>query len=117
MKPRLVFVHGIGGPRDAAAELDAWLRALADGARSAGHSRRVLDLVQGWAADARFPYYGDLFRSSGAQGARGGPESDEETRLVGQWLGRTNFSSRGRPAMKSSRSQKLSHRSTVPSAG
>ncbi|WP_406730480.1 alpha/beta hydrolase [Streptomyces sp. NBC_01794] len=86
MKPRLVFVHGIGGPRDAAAELDAWLRALADGARSAGHSRRVLDLVQGWAADARFAYYGDLFRSSGAQGARGGPESDEETRLVGQWL-------------------------------
>jgi pimeloyl-ACP methyl ester carboxylesterase len=86
MKPRLVFVHGIGGPRDADAELDAWLRALADGARAAGHSRRVLDLVQGWAADARFAYYGDLFDTRGAQGATGGPGSDEETQLVGEWL-------------------------------
>ena len=34
MKPRLVFVHGIGGPLDAVAELDVWLRALADGARA-----------------------------------------------------------------------------------
>jgi hypothetical protein len=65
MKPRPVFVHGIGGPRDADAELDAWLRALADGARAAGHSRRVLDLVQGWAADARFAYYADLFDRRG----------------------------------------------------
>ncbi|MFF3459196.1 alpha/beta hydrolase [Streptomyces sp. NPDC002730] len=86
MKPRLVFVHGIGGPRDAATELDAWLRALADGARAAGHSRRVLDLVQGWAADARFAYYGDLFRTSGAQGATDDPGADEETQLVGEWL-------------------------------
>ena len=68
MKPRLVFVHGIGGPRDPAAELDAWLRALAEGARHAGHSHRVLDLVQGWAADARFAYYGDLFGPPQSQG-------------------------------------------------
>ncbi|WP_030992327.1 glycosyltransferase [Streptomyces sp. NRRL S-1813] len=87
MKPRLVFVHGIGGPRDAAAELDAWLRALAEGARAAGHAGRVLDLVQGWAADSRFAYYGDLFGGAPAQGAPAlPPGADEDTRLVGEWL-------------------------------
>lgn len=83
MKPRLVFVHGIGGPRDAAAELDSWLRALAEGARAAGHSHRVLDLIQGWAADARFAYYGDLFTAPQAQGS---PDSDDEADLIGELL-------------------------------
>ncbi|MEU8617462.1 alpha/beta hydrolase [Streptomyces sp. NPDC048623] len=68
MKPRLVFVHGIGAPRDAAAELDEWLRAVAAGARAAGHSAQVSALTRGWAADARFAHYGDLFRTAGAQG-------------------------------------------------
>ncbi|MFI8961827.1 alpha/beta hydrolase [Streptomyces sp. NPDC053493] len=68
MKPRLVFVHGIGGPRDAAADLDEWLRACAAGARAAGHSAHVSGLTSGWASDARFAYYGDLFRTVGAQG-------------------------------------------------
>ncbi|MFJ7068449.1 alpha/beta hydrolase [Streptomyces sp. NPDC101115] len=86
MKPRLVFVHGIGAPRDAAAELDEWLRAVAAGARAAGHSAQVSALTGGWAADARFAYYGDLFRTAGAQGGGttpGGPagatrEPDDE---------------------------------------
>ncbi|WP_175411708.1 alpha/beta hydrolase [Streptomyces sp. TRM64462] len=87
MKPRLVFVHGIGGPRDAGADLEEWLRALAHGARAAGHSSRLSGLAGGWAADARFAYYGDLFRTPGAQGAgtpstrRGAgaaPQEDEE---------------------------------------
>ncbi|MGW2024792.1 alpha/beta hydrolase [Streptomyces decoyicus] len=87
MKPRLVFVHGIGGPRDVAAELDAWLRALADGARAAGHAKRVLDLVQGWAADARFAYYGDLFGGPQAQGAPASQQVEAaDTLLVGDWL-------------------------------
>ncbi|MHA5052212.1 alpha/beta hydrolase [Streptomyces sp. SD15] len=84
MKPRLVFVHGIGGPRDPVAELDAWLRALADGARAAGHSRRVLDLLRGWAADARFAYYGDLFGVPQAQGAAS--DGEDEADLVGELL-------------------------------
>ncbi|GGN48150.1 hypothetical protein GCM10011579_000530 [Streptomyces albiflavescens] len=83
MKPRLVFVHGIGGPRDPVTELDAWLRALAAGARASGHSRRVLDLIQGWAADTRFAYYGDLFGTAQGQGAE--PEEDEDD-LVGELL-------------------------------
>ncbi|UUU19955.1 alpha/beta hydrolase [Streptomyces sp. DSM 40750] len=85
MRPRLVFVHGIGGPRDPVAELDIWLRALAEGARAAGHSRRVLDLVMGWAADARFAHYGHLFDLAQAQGGvldGDDPESD----FVGQLL-------------------------------
>ncbi|MDX3640646.1 alpha/beta hydrolase [Streptomyces sp. MB09-02B] len=85
MRPRLVFVHGIGGPRDPVAELDVWLRALAQGARTAGHSRRVLDLTQGWAADARFAYYGDLFGRSQTQGVALDGD-DEETALVGMLL-------------------------------
>ncbi|MGW2384260.1 alpha/beta hydrolase [Streptomyces sp. NPDC001658] len=60
MTPRLVFVHGVGGPRDADAERAQWLRALADGARAAGHSRRVAALLDG-SVDVRFAYYGDLF--------------------------------------------------------
>ncbi|WP_128981943.1 alpha/beta hydrolase [Streptomyces roseicoloratus] len=73
MKPRLVFVHGIGAPRDAAAERDEWLRAVAAGARAAGHSASVSGLTGGWAADARFAYYGDLFRTAGAQGGGATP--------------------------------------------
>ncbi|WP_405885013.1 alpha/beta hydrolase [Streptomyces sp. NBC_01136] len=85
MKPRLVFVHGIGGPRDPVAELDAWLRALAEGARAAGHSDRVLGLVRGWAADARFAYYGDLFgATTQAQGAAAGVRDEGD--LVGELL-------------------------------
>jgi pimeloyl-ACP methyl ester carboxylesterase len=83
MRPRLVFVHGIGGPRDAGAELQEWLRALAHGARAAGHGGSVSGLTGGWAADARFAYYGDLFRTSESQGAGGavgtpGGRDDEE---------------------------------------
>ncbi|MFE1578867.1 alpha/beta hydrolase [Streptomyces fradiae] len=83
MKPRLVFVHGIGGPRDAAAELREWLEAVAHGARAAGHSRSLSGLTGGWAADARFAYYGDLFHTAGAQGAgaaapAAGVRDDEE---------------------------------------
>ncbi|MBJ6646096.1 alpha/beta hydrolase [Streptomyces sp. BSE7-9] len=67
MKPRLVFVHGVGGVRDPAAELDGWLRALAKGARAAGHAVRVPRLVRGGVTDVRFAYYGDLFLTPGAQ--------------------------------------------------
>ncbi|MGW5425024.1 hypothetical protein ACWEV0_32990, partial [Streptomyces sp. NPDC003943] len=82
MKPRLVFVHGIGGPRDPAAELDEWLRAVATGAGPAGHSARVSALTGGWAADARFAYYGDLFRTAGAQGGATGTRDEEDELLA-----------------------------------
>ncbi|GAA3387964.1 alpha/beta hydrolase [Streptomyces roseoviridis] len=86
MKPRLVFVHGIGGPRDAAADLDEWLRAVAAGARAAGHSAHVSALTGGWGADARFAYYGDLFRTAGAQGGPAGTTEDEDDELLAALL-------------------------------
>lgn len=86
MKPRLVFVHGIGGPRDAAADLDEWLRAVASGARAAGHGGRISGLTGGWAADARFAYYGDLFRTAGSQGSGGGPGDDEDDAVLAELL-------------------------------
>ncbi|MCP9956442.1 alpha/beta hydrolase [Streptomyces sudanensis] len=86
MRPRLVFVHGIGGSRDAAADLEEWLRATAHGARAAGHGRRLSGLTGGWAADARLAYYGDLFRTPGSQGTGGaaaGPRAaDPDGELV-----------------------------------
>ncbi|MFD3615293.1 alpha/beta hydrolase [Streptomyces sp. NPDC058676] len=77
MQPRLVFVHGIGGPRQPATELDAWLRALGAGASLSGHSRHVPDLVGGRVADSRFAYYGDLFGLGQAQSAGGALEEHE----------------------------------------
>ncbi|MEU2182810.1 alpha/beta hydrolase [Streptomyces thermolilacinus] len=89
MKPRLVFVHGIGGPRDAVADLQEWLRAAAHGARAAGHAGSVSGLTGGWAADARFAYYGDLFHTAGAQGAgvaAGSPAGRDDEELVAEML-------------------------------
>ncbi|MEU3992010.1 alpha/beta hydrolase [Streptomyces platensis] len=87
MKPRLVFVHGVGGPRNAATELDEWLRALATGAAAAGHSRRIPDLLHGKALDIRFAYYGDLFFDGGAQGvAPQGDAVDADTETLVELL-------------------------------
>ncbi|MGW5883161.1 alpha/beta hydrolase [Streptomyces koyangensis] len=86
MRPRLVFVHGVGKPRDAELVLEEWLRAVTDGARSAGHSRRVVELIGGGAVDVRFASYGDLFPAHGAPGrvsaAPVEPSEDEELREI-----------------------------------
>ncbi|MEW2121864.1 alpha/beta hydrolase [Streptomyces sp. NPDC005474] len=68
MKPRLVFVHGVGGARDPAAELDRWLGALEKGALASGHALRVPALIGAAATDVRFAYYGDLFAAPEVQG-------------------------------------------------
>ncbi|MGX5211107.1 alpha/beta hydrolase [Streptomyces violaceus] len=82
MRPRLVFVHGVGKPRDAEAVLEEWLRAVSDGARAAGHSRTAAELLDGKAVDVRFAYYGDLFPAHGVPGrgpaAPAEPHEDEE---------------------------------------
>src|SRR5688500_9944976 len=66
---QLVFVHGIGGPRDSAQERHAWLEALAGGARAAGHADAVSVLTRGWSAQTHFVNYSDLFAVRGEQGA------------------------------------------------
>lgn len=76
MRPRLVFVHGIGGPRDPARELGDWTRWLAEGMREAGHAGAARALVSGEGARCTFAHYGDLFGPAQAQGAEdpyGGP--------------------------------------------
>lgn len=67
-RAQLVFVHGIGGVRDAEHDRRTWLEALAHGARKAGHADAVSGLAQGWLADVRFADYSDLFMAQGRQG-------------------------------------------------
>ncbi|MFJ5721012.1 alpha/beta hydrolase [Streptomyces sp. NPDC093149] len=85
MKPRLVFVHGIGDLRDAKAEEDEWLRALANGAQRAGQSRHVSALVSGWDSTTSFAYYGDLFKKAGVQGGADSQGADDAA-VVGELL-------------------------------
>ncbi|MDG4827858.1 hypothetical protein O7627_00910 [Solwaraspora sp. WMMD1047] len=65
---RLVFVHGVGGHRDADTERTAWLSALLAGARRAGHSDLSDLLADEGRCETVFAYYGDLFAPRGAQG-------------------------------------------------
>jgi pimeloyl-ACP methyl ester carboxylesterase len=69
MAPRLVLVHGIGGPRQPDAVRNEWIAALANGARDAGHSRAAEGLEDGSLADVVFAYYGHLFQRAQEQGA------------------------------------------------
>ena len=68
VKPRLLFVHGIGGPRRADDECREWAAALAEGMVHAGHSRRAKSLGQDTGFDISFAYYQDLFTDPHAQG-------------------------------------------------
>ena len=80
MTVRLVFVHGIGGPRDADTELDQWTKALAAGAREGGHERFADEVLP--ALDRRFVYYGDLFHGTGKQGADDELPDEENLRAL-----------------------------------
>ncbi|MFD1145511.1 hypothetical protein [Saccharothrix hoggarensis] len=64
--PVLVFVHGIGGPRDAALMRGEWLAGLVEGARRAGHGKSAAALST--STDVRFVDYSDLMITAGAQG-------------------------------------------------
>jgi pimeloyl-ACP methyl ester carboxylesterase len=73
---RLVFVHGIGGPRDSECEFSSWLGALLEGARRAGHSQWVSAVERGRGPEIRFANYSDLFSAPQSQGG-GAEELDE----------------------------------------
>ncbi|WP_418959947.1 hypothetical protein [Streptomyces tritici] len=79
MAPRLVFVHGIGGPRDPAAELAHWSAALATGMRAAGHSAPASALEAAPGDHAAFVSYADLF---GRPQAQGGDDETTEAELL-----------------------------------
>ena len=65
--PKLVFIHGIGGPRDAAADRDIWINALAEGAICAGHTSFARRL-RGDGFDVSFVSYAEMFQEEGRQG-------------------------------------------------
>ena len=75
-RPRLVFVHGIGGYRSVAKERDLWLRTLAEGARRAGHSQLAGDLATGDLVPAELAYYREhMFVPAEAPATDGGTEA------------------------------------------
>ncbi|MGV9312129.1 hypothetical protein ACWDR0_08025 [Streptomyces sp. NPDC003691] len=85
MAPRLVFVHGIGGPRDPERELANWCTALAKGMAGAGHTRFADELAD--RAECVFADYSDLFRRDQAQGTGGAPgTADDEAELLAELL-------------------------------
>lgn len=81
-RAQLVFVHGIGGVRDAGQECRDWVEALAHGAREAGHADDVSGLTQGWLAEARFADYSDLFAAWQTQGSGGVEPGAEEVAFL-----------------------------------
>lgn len=68
MGSRLVFVHGIGGLRNAEHELASWAGSLADGMRAAGHTALAERLTAEDASHCSFAYYADLFSPPETQG-------------------------------------------------
>ena len=97
MAPRLVLVHGIGGPRQADLERQCWAAALAEGAHKAGHSAAADQLIDGTLADVRYAYYGDLFRPRQAQGDGDGELDAAEADLLAGLLDEIIGEHRGEP--------------------
>ena len=79
---RLVFVHGIGGPRRVELDRDRWTAALAQGAKAAGHAKAAVKLMEGSLADVVFAYYGDLLHKPGAQGTASRESVDAEAEIL-----------------------------------
>ena len=82
MKPQLVFLHGIGRPRDADQECMQWRKALAEGALRAGHSEVARSLEDDSLGRVSFAYYGDLFAPAQGQGAGGLELDDAEAQIL-----------------------------------
>ncbi|MER5770784.1 alpha/beta hydrolase family protein [Streptomyces sp. NPDC001985] len=78
----IVFVHGVGGPRDPDASRQSWTSALAEGARAAGHSAAISGLTGGWDVETVFAHYEELFHpDSGAEPQGAGGVVDAADRL------------------------------------
>ena len=86
MGVRLVFVHGIGGPRRVEVDRERWISALARGARQAGHSKAATSLVDGSLAKVVFAYYGDLFQRQHGQGPGVTRLDEDEAVLLNELL-------------------------------
>lgn len=82
MTSQLVFLHGIGRPRDADQECKKWAKALAEGALRAGHSRMARNLEDGSLDRVSFAYYGDLFAPHQGQGTGELELDDAEAKIL-----------------------------------
>ncbi|MGW6204399.1 alpha/beta hydrolase [Streptomyces sp. NPDC055089] len=103
-KPKLVFVHGIGGPLEADDVLTEWKRALADGARAADLASDISALTMDWMADCSFAYYGDLFAKGQPQSGDGTEDlNEEEAALVLSLLAEFLEEEAGRPENQGNR--------------
>ncbi|NUK51724.1 hypothetical protein HRW14_15870 [Streptomyces lunaelactis] len=86
MRPQLVFIHGIGGPRDPARELARWTSALASGMRDAGHARLGRELTAGSGVECVFAHYADLFGRGQSQGEPDGLPDEAEAEVLSDLL-------------------------------
>ncbi|MFB6615465.1 hypothetical protein ACIGFK_01185 [Streptomyces sp. NPDC085524] len=86
MALRVVFVHGIGGPREPAGELGRWSEALAAGMHAAGHADQAARLTAGSSVGKAFAYYGDLFAAPRAQGEGVWSPGEEEAAVLARLL-------------------------------
>lgn len=86
MRPQLVFIHGIGGPRDPARELTQWTSALASGMRAAGHARLGRELTAGSGTECVFAHYADLFGQRQAQGEPDGLPEEAQADVLSDLL-------------------------------
>jgi pimeloyl-ACP methyl ester carboxylesterase len=86
MRARIVFVHGIGAPREPAKSLAEWTEALAEGCRAAGHTQFAERLRTGDGVEAKFAYYGDLFFRAQGQGAGLPDLDDDEAELLTEFM-------------------------------
>lgn len=82
MRSRLIFLHGIGQPRAEAEELRLWSRALATGARRAGHSRFAAELEIDPPPGVSFVHYADLLVAPQAQGGHGLNLDEQEAAIL-----------------------------------
>ena len=82
MRLQLVFLHGIGRPRNADQERKGWAKALAEGALRAGHSRVARSLEDDSLGSVSFAYYGDLFVPAQGQGTNGLGFGDAEAQIL-----------------------------------
>ncbi|MFF8612711.1 hypothetical protein [Streptomyces sp. NPDC015350] len=81
-----MFVHGIGGLRDAERELAGWSGALADGMRAAGHTALAERLTTTEADRCAFVSYADLFSPPEAQGGGGATAEGDAGEILEELL-------------------------------
>ncbi|MEV4511776.1 alpha/beta hydrolase [Dactylosporangium sp. NPDC049525] len=85
MGPQLVLTHGVGRG-ESSDMLQIWTRALAEGARKAGHGDLAASLPDGRGVRTAVAYYTDLFATKEAQGTAGLDLDPASAEILGELL-------------------------------